>query len=176
MSLDLQVIQGARLSVGQRRAVVDLCTLCFEEDMEELLATFRNATHVLGTVERRLVSHALWITRWLQVGTGPLLRTAYVEAVATHPAFRRRGYAAAVMNRLASEIEDYDLAALSPFSVAYYARLGWELWRGPLFIRRGGRRIRSPEDEDVMILRLPETSDIDLTRPLSAEWREGELW
>jgi hypothetical protein len=56
-----------------------------------------------------------------------------------------------------------------------YARLGWEFWRGPLFIRRAGRLIPTP-DEEVMILRLPKTPPLDLEAPLSVEWREGELW
>jgi aminoglycoside 2'-N-acetyltransferase I len=80
------------------------------------------------------------------------------------------------MKRLAQEIRAYDLGGLSPFSVAYYARLGWELWRGPLFIRTDDGLLPTLEAEDVMILRLPNTPDLDLDAPLSAEWREGELW
>jgi aminoglycoside 2'-N-acetyltransferase I len=80
------------------------------------------------------------------------------------------------MRRLADEVRDYDLAALCPSSPGYYVRLGWELWRGTLFIRTPEGPVRSPEDEEVMILRLPKTPDLDLTAPLSADWREGELW
>jgi hypothetical protein len=47
-----------------------------------------------------LVNHAFSVTRWLQCGTLPPLRTAYVEAVATVDAYRRRGSAAAVMRKL----------------------------------------------------------------------------
>ena len=67
------------------------------------------------------------------------------------------------------------LFASSPSFAVTYARLGWEFWRGPLFIRRADRLIPTP-DEDVMILRLPKTPPLDLEAPLSAEWREGELW
>jgi len=94
----------------------------------------------------------------------------------TEEAYRDRGFATAMMRRLASEIRDFDLAALSPFSVAYYERLGWELWRGPLWIRTEDGPLPSPADEAVMILRLPHTPILDLRQPLSAEWREGELW
>jgi aminoglycoside 2'-N-acetyltransferase I len=80
------------------------------------------------------------------------------------------------MKRVAEEIKDFELGALSPFSVAYYERLGWELWRGPLLIRTDEGLVRTPRDGDVMILRLPRTPDLDLYAPLSAEWREGELW
>lgn len=164
------------LSDADRRAIISLCNRAFEEDLEPLFNTFVDATHVLGYWDGSLVSHALWITRSLQVGAGPLLRTAYVEAVATEPAYRHRGLATAIMKRLADEIQDFDLAALSPFSPAYYERLGWELWRGPLFVRTENGLSPFPGDEEVMILRLPGTPDLDLGAPLSAEWREGELW
>jgi hypothetical protein len=35
--------------------------------------------------------------------------------------------------------------------------------------------ISTPE-EQIMILQLPQTPPLDLTLPLSAEWREGEVW
>jgi aminoglycoside 2'-N-acetyltransferase I len=103
------------------------------------------------------------------------LRTAYVEAVATEPAFQRRGFATAVMQRVAHAIGDFDLGGLSPSEVGFYERLGWELWRGPLSIRSAAGLIPTP-NERVMILRLPRTPPLDLHSPLSAEWREGELW
>jgi RNA polymerase-binding transcription factor len=55
----------------------------------------------------------MWVTRSLQ-STGRALRTAYVEAVATYPGHRRRGFASALLTRLVEEVGDYDLAALSP--------------------------------------------------------------
>jgi aminoglycoside 2'-N-acetyltransferase I len=141
-----------------------------------LLASFSDATHLLGVVDGVLTSHALWYTRWLQAGDGPLLRTAYIEDVATEEPYRGRGYASMLMRRLAEEVKEYDLAALSPSDSAFYTRLGWELWRGPLCIRTAAGLLPSPPDEEVMILRLPQTPALDVYAPLSAEWRVGELW
>ena len=107
--------------------------------LEPLFNTFGAATHVLGYCDQTLVSHAMWVTRWLQTGTLPVMRTAYIEMVATDQAYRGRGFASAVMRRVAHEIQDFDLGALCPSSVAYYERLGWERWRGPLFIRTDRR-------------------------------------
>ncbi len=180
LRLQLQVVSGNLLSPQTRSEVVDLCSRAFEEDYDSLLATFHGAVHVLGRLGPKLVTHALWVTRWLQVGTKPLMRTAYVEGVATEAAYRNRGFATAAMKRIVEEIkesQDFDLAGLAPFSVAYYERLGWELWRGPLFIRMDeGLLPCSKAEGDVMILRLPNMPDLDLATPLSAEWREGELW
>jgi aminoglycoside 2'-N-acetyltransferase I len=104
------------------------------------------------------------------------MRTAYIEAVDTEKEYQNRGFAATVMKCVAEEIQVFGLGALSPFSVAYYERLGWELWRGSLFVRTDEGLVRTPRDGDVMILRLPRTPFLDLYAPLSAEWREGELW
>jgi len=173
--LTIQVVQSTSLSEIDRKRIIALCNRAYGEDIEPLFNTFVGATHVLGYYNG-LVSHALWVTRYLQVGNAPFLRTAYIEAVATDPAYRNRGFATAIMNCIANEIQDYELAALSPSSVTFYERLGWELWRGPLFIRTENGLLSSSDEEQVMILRLPRTPLLDLSAPLSAEWREGELW
>ena len=174
---DIKVIHSRLTSGILRREIVSLCNRAYEQDMETLFETFADATHILGYYNDLLVCHALWVTRYLQVGTNPMLRTAYVEAVATEADFRNRGFASAIMKYTIGEIQEYELAALSPFNVEYYERLGWERWHGPLFIRtREGNLLPSPDDEEVMIYRLPQTPGLDLSAPLSAEWREGELW
>ena len=71
----------------------------------------------------------------------------------------------------------WDLAALSTSQTAFYARVGWELWQGPLAIRRGDSLEPTPPDEQVMIRRLPRTpATLVSTSLLTAEWRVGELW
>lgn len=181
-TLRLDVIPASQLTAGECDEIIDLCSRAYEEDFEVYRALlFQNAVHVRGWIDDVLVTHALWLTRWLQLETGTMLKTAYIEAVATDQAFRNRGYASRVMRRVAAEIQDFDIAGLSPFSERYYARLGWEKWRGPLLIRQNGKLLPTPPDEDgdeecLMILRLPKTPDLDLDSPISIEWREGEVW
>jgi GNAT superfamily N-acetyltransferase len=173
--LVLKIIPKDQLSDADTAAIIDLCSLAFEEDYTPYMQTFVDPMHVLARLDGKLVSHALWITRWLQVSDGPLLRTAYVEGVATADSFRRQGLATAVMEHLAQEIADFEIGALSPADTSLYARLGWEFWQGPLFHRKAGRLVPDP-DEAVMILRLPKTPNLDLAFPVSVEWREGEIW
>jgi GNAT superfamily N-acetyltransferase len=174
--LVLEVVAGDRLTAAERAAVLALCSQAYGEDYEPYLKIFRDPLHVLAWLAGELVSHALWITRWLQIQGGPLLRTAYVEAVATTEAQRGRGFASAVMQHLAAQIGDYDMGALSPADTTLYARLGWEYWQGPLFTRTAAGWQPDPPEERVMILRLPNTPALDLYVPLSVEWREGEVW
>ena len=172
----IDVVEGQQLSAEERSNIITMSSRAFEEDLKPMFDVFSQPTHVLGYQAGKLVSHALWITRWLELNHNRMLRTAYVEAVATEEAYRRRGYASLIMRRVQKEIQDYQLGALSPFRVGFYERLGWELWRGPLYIRTETGEIPSPTDEEVMIFRLPNTPDLDLTAALSAEWREGEVW
>jgi aminoglycoside 2'-N-acetyltransferase I len=174
-SLRIEIVQADRLAPDLLASIHDLCNRAYEEDLEYLFSTFKDASHVLGFLDTRLVSHAMWVTRWLQPGDGPLLRTAYVEMVATEPGFERRGFATAVMQRLASAIADFELGGLCPAEPALYAKLGWVFWRGPLSIRTPDGLVPTTE-ERVMILRLPKTPALDLDLPLSGEWREGEVW
>ena len=93
------------------------------------------------------------------------------------PCYERRGFASAVMRTLVSRVATFQLAALCPSDrgQALYSRLGWERWIGPLSIRQDAGVIETPE-ESVMIYRLPLSPPLDLTVPMSAEWRPGELW
>lgn len=175
--LQLAIVPGDAAPADIRAEILDLCNAAYGEDLTELFGTFGPATHVLGRIGGRLVSHAMWVTRWLQPEGDEPLRTAYVEMVATHPDHQRRAYASAVMRRLVEEISrEYALAALCTGTEAFYARLGWTLWRGPLAIRRPEGGLLPTPDERIMVMAVSHRPLPDLDAPLSAEWRRGELW
>jgi aminoglycoside 2'-N-acetyltransferase I len=173
--LTVEVKPLASLSQIEYNQVISLCSQAYEEDFGPYLISFDKPTHVLGKLGEKLVSHALWITRWLQIENGLTLRTAYVEAVATEASYRCLGYASLVMQQLAEEIQKFDLGALSPAETSLYTHLGWEYWQSPLFARRGSEWIRVP-GENAMILRTSKTPALDLSLPISIEWREGDVW
>jgi aminoglycoside 2'-N-acetyltransferase I len=176
-NLEIHVRSSAELSAQARDEILALCDRAYGEDLRPAFDAFVEPVHVLAMVEGTIVSHALWVTRWLVPRGSAPLRTAYVEAVATDPVHERRGFASAVMRTLVSRVATFQLAALCPSDrgQALYCRLGWERWIGPLSIRQGAGVIETPE-ESVMIYRLPWSPPLDLTEPLSAEWRPGELW
>jgi aminoglycoside 2'-N-acetyltransferase I len=103
------------------------------------------------------------------------MRTAYIEGVATDEPYRKLGFASEVMKRLAQEITYFEIAGLCTGVPDLYSRLGWRIWTGPLFNRKGGELIPT-SGGPVMILILSNTPEIDLSAPLSIEWREGEVW
>jgi len=175
-TLSLQVKKAAEINKQEYAEIIELCGSAYNTDYGPFMATFPDPTHVLGRVEGKLVSYALWVTRWLQNEGSPPWRTAYVEGVATDERYRRRGYASTVMQRIAEEIKDFDIGGLCTGHYELYSKLGWQLWRGPLFIRTDKGLIATPEEKGVMVLALPKTPLLDLDTSLSAEWREGELW
>ncbi len=179
------VVRTDDLGEGERAAIIALCNAAFAaaDDPADFQALFQfvppGSTHILAHLAGELVGHACWVTRWLQPGDRPPLRTAYVEAVCVAPAHQGRGLGSTLMERVAAEIarcEAFELAALSPARPSFYRRLGWEPWTGPLAIRTERGLDPTPDDECVLILRLPRTPDLDLTALLTAEWRPGEPW
>jgi aminoglycoside 2'-N-acetyltransferase I len=122
-----------------------------------------------------LVSHAVVTTRWLQPDGQPELKTAYVDAVATLPAYQGQGYGSAVMLELANRIDDYSIGCLETERAGFYERLGWELWRGPLAGRSEQGLIPTPDQKGVMVLRLSQTPALDLDQGLTIECQTGEL-
>ncbi len=175
MDLAIFVVHSTDLAQSQATAVVELCGSVFNIDYQYLLDLVPLRMHVLGYVDGRLVAHALWLDRPMRVGDGPWVTAAYVEGVATHPDYRRRGYGEAVMRRLQDEIGGYRFGSLSPAVEPWYVKLGWERWQGPLHIDHDGE-ISETRDETVLVYRTPHTEVLDLAQPLTAAWRPFELW
>ncbi len=167
------------LSSSTGAEIVELCVSAHqEEDFRNLfIYAPSGGWHFLGYQGERLVSHAMATTRWLQPEGQPVLKTAYVDAVATLPADQGKGYASAVIQRLAHEIEDeYVIAGLETERHTFFERLGWELWRGPLAGRSEEGLIPTPDQRGIMILRLPATPPLDLDLQLTIECQPERIW
>ena len=139
--------------------------------------------HAIGGVHFYLeedgepVVHASVVERRLETA-GRAFRTGYVEAVATRPDRRRRGLASRVMQAATAHVmEEYELGGLCTGENDFYARFGWETWRGATFVRTDDGLVRTgDEDGSVMILRAGPSADVDLDGTISCEWRSGDVW
>jgi aminoglycoside 2'-N-acetyltransferase I len=147
-----------------------------EPDFENLFSYLpEDGLHVLAWRGEALIGHAVVTTRWLQAGGGPRLRTAYVDAVATSPDSQGQGVGSGVMEHLASLVTEWDIACLETERESFYARLGWEVWRGPLAGRTDVGLIPTPDQTGIMILRLPNSPHLDLEAPLTIEVNQ-RIW
>ena len=155
-----------------------MCIAAHENDDFNNLFTFipSGGRHFLAFRGLELVSHAVVTTRWAQPSGQRVLRTAYVDAVATLPEYQGLGHGSAVMRRLAAEIDDYEIACLQTDRPGFYERLGWEVWRGALAGRSEGGLIPTPQQRGVMVLRLPRTPPLDLELQLTIECQPERIW
>lgn len=154
-----------------RSHVIRLCVEAHAEpDFENLFSYLPDdGLHVLASIDDTLVGHAVITTRWLQAGVAPLMRTAYVDAVASSPQHRGQGIGTSLMARLALEVSGWDIACLETERQSFYERLGWEEWRGPLAGRTDSGLMPTPDQTGIMVLRLPNTPTLDLRELLTIE-------
>ena len=174
----LREVPTAELAPGERLRLRALLDVAFggyftDDDWDHALG----GTHVVIEVDDIIVSHASVVPRRLDL-IDRALSAGYVESVATHPLFQRRGYAAAAMERIAGVIHDtYDIGALSTGVPDFYLQLGWERWEGMTFVNAPEGHVRTmEEDGGVLVLRTPRTGAIDLTAPITCDYRFGDVW
>lgn len=177
-AMTLTFAQTEELDADTRAAIIQLCIAAHQEaDFNNLFSYIpAGGRHFLAYRAGELVSHAVVTTRWLQPADQPLLKTAYVDAVATLPLYQGQGYGSGVMEHLAENIADYEIACLETDIPAFYAQLGWELWRGPLNGRSEHGLIPTPAQTGIMILRLARTPILDLDGALTIECQGGRIW
>ncbi len=172
------VLATEDLPPAQRSSVIDVCIAAHDiDDFKNLFTNIPSGgRHFLAYRGPELVSHAVVTTRGVQPEGQRVLKTAYVDAVSTLPTYQRRGYGSAVMNRLAAEIDDYEIACLQTDRTGFYERLRWEVWRGPLAGRSADGLIPTPEQRGVMVFRLPQTPPLDLDTQLTIERQPSRIW
>ncbi len=143
------------------------------EDWEHTLGGW----HVTVVEAGAVVAHAAVTARTLHINN-QVFRSGYVEGVATMPARQGRGLGSMVMSEATNVVRtNFELGALSTGRHGFYERLGWERWRGPTFVRRGSRVVRTPdEDAGVMVLRFGTSQTVDLAAGISCEDRRGDDW
>jgi aminoglycoside 2'-N-acetyltransferase I len=175
----VNIVATEAISEAQRAEIIEVCVTAHEvEEFRRMFTYFipSGGRHFLAFRGTELVSHAVVTTRWAQPHGHPELRTAYVDAVSTLPAYQGHGYGSATMTCLAANIDDYEIACLQTDKAGFYERLGWELWRGPLAGRGEDGLIPTPEQRGVMVRRLPRTPAIDLDAPMSIERQPDRIW
>jgi len=133
--------------------------------------------HVIAEADGRLVAHASVVQRELHTA-GHRLRTGYVEAVATRPSHQREGLGSLVIGEVGELIDrTHRLGALATGVVGFYERLGWVAWGGQTSVRTEMGLVRTPEEDGNVFVRLtPHVPELDLSAPISCEWRPGDVW
>ena len=163
-------------------AIRELLAVAFGSDEEERFTDDDwdhavGGTHFVLELDGRIVTHASVVERELHVGGRPL-RTGYVEAVATVQDRQGAGFGTLVMADVTAFIRDrFELGALGTGRHRFYGRLGWRTWTGPAFVRTASGLERTPdEDGYILVLATPSSPQLDLSAPISCDWRPGDVW
>ena len=133
--------------------------------------------HFVLDLDGQIIVHASVVQRELHVDDRPL-RTGYVEAVATAPERQGEGFGSLVVGEVTSYVKDnFELGALGTGRHRFYERLGWLTWKGPSSVRTAAGSIRTPEEDGyILVLPTPSSPPLELTAPISCEWRRGDVW
>lgn len=178
MSFEVVAVPTEDLTEPQRADIIAVCIRAHGSEAFRDLFSFipSGGRHFLGFDDSELVSHAVVTTRWAEPEGERVLKTAFVDAVATRPQRQGEGFGTAVMRELADGVTDYEVGCLQTDRASFYNRLGWELWLGPLGGRDGDRIVPTPNQRGVMVLRLPSTPPLEVTRGLTIECQPSRIW
>lgn len=178
----LRRLSTKELTRSELVAIRALLERAFGSDEEERF-TDADWDHSLGGVHfvldiaGEIVAQASVVERELHIG-GRTLRTGYVEAVATEPERQGAGFGSLVMADMTAWIRDrFELGGLGTGRQGFYQRLGWLTWIGPSSVRMADNERPTPEDDGyIMVLPTPSSPPLDLTAPISCDWRPGDVW
>ncbi len=133
--------------------------------------------HVVVLDRGRVLSHGSVVPRSIWIDERKLA-AGYVEGVATPVHSQGQGFGSLVMAEVARIIrETYERGVLSTGSPSFYARLGWQCWEGPTWVRTKTGPVRTPDDDGgVMILRTPSTAEVSVSASIACEERSGDDW
>jgi aminoglycoside 2'-N-acetyltransferase I len=168
----------ADLGAGLLREVRALLDTAFaggftEQDWDHALG----GVHVLLRDGGVLAGHAAVVARRVLHG-GRALRTGYVEAVAVHRGYRRRGYGGVLMDEVGRLVRGgYQLGALAATEMAapLYRGRGWRCWSGRCRSLTPDGVVDTPDAEGTVYL-LPVSVKLDPADPLTCDWRDGDVW
>lgn len=175
--MQLRTAHTAELDAATLTAARALLDDVFEDMTDQDWEHALGGTHALVWEDAELIGHASLIQRRL-LHCGRALRTGYVEGVGVREDRRRRGHGAALMGALEEVLSRaYDVGALGAAEGAaeFYAARGWQLWQGPSSALTP-TGIQPTEADDGSIYVFPLSAPLDLSRELTCDWRDGDVW
>jgi len=175
------MVASDELSPDEVAAIREMLRAAFEGDPDGEFTDedWEHATgglHFILEEDGVIAAHASVVERELHTG-GHSLATGYVEVMAVRPDLQRRGFGSTVMREVGEYIDrTFRLGALGG-DPPFYERLGWVVWKGPTFVRTESGLVPTPEEDGFVLVRLtPASPELDLSAPISCEWRPGDVW
>jgi aminoglycoside 2'-N-acetyltransferase I len=175
---EIDVVATAGVSTSDLARLRTLLNEAFDGDFsDEDWDHAQGGWHAIAFEDGLPVAHAAVVPRQMHVGEW-VLAAGYVEAVATAPTAQGCGHGSRVMMAAMETIRHgFDMGALSTSRCGFYERLGWERWEGPTYVIRDGRRVRTADEDDgIMVLRFGPRQGIPLDAAIACHARPGDDW
>jgi predicted N-acetyltransferase YhbS len=160
MTMKTEVHAARQLAAADRQQLEDMLNRAFAgDDFGWQLQWSENDWSLLLRTENEIVCHVGVVDRTITVGGRPL-RVGGVGAVATAPAWQRRGCARQLMETTAIFMRDElhltaGLLICGDSRVPFYGRLGWQAVPGPLLFDQPQGKVTVPTN--IMVLLFGET-------------------
>jgi nodulation protein A len=161
VTMKTEIQAAGQLTAADQRLLEDMLNRAFaDDDFGRELRWTENDWSLLLRTENEIVCHVGVVDRTITVGGQPL-RVGGVGAVATAPAWQRRGCARQLMQAAAAFMREelYMPAGLlicGGSRVPYYGRLGWQTVPGPLLIDQPQGKVEMLTN--IMVLLFGETA------------------
>jgi aminoglycoside 2'-N-acetyltransferase I len=178
--VDIRTAHTAELDAATLREIRTMLEDAFAGDFDD--ADWDHSlggVHAIVSEDGRVIGHGSVVQRRL-LHAGRAWRTGYVEAVGVRPDRRGRGHATAMMTELERVLRGaYELGALSSshgVERLYRAR-GWLPWQGPTAVLTPTGIERTPDDDgSTHVFPIVTAPALNLTAPLTCDWRDGDVW
>lgn len=143
-----------------------------DDDFEHLYG----GIHIIASANTIIIGHAALIPRTIHIDGSPY-QVGYIEGVAVASTYQRQGIGAQIMRQITDmAAHDFVVAMLSTGEHDFYARFGWQRFKGESYVDNHGTIERTAdEDEGLMVL----TNLTHLNQPGIAwvcDWRTGDVW
>ncbi|KXZ71176.1 hypothetical protein AVENLUH5627_01220 [Acinetobacter venetianus] len=90
--MQFKIIAAQDLNQQARQQIAELCFTTFDEDPWSQYAFMQTAVHMVGILDDKIVSHALWTDRIFTLNDCICIKTAYVEYVTTNEICEGKGW------------------------------------------------------------------------------------
>lgn len=154
--IDVRIVENELMDAETWEKVSEVSRLAFAGgDDGGLVWNERDDFRALVTAEGRLVSTIGIVRRVGKVGDQPVLLGG-IGGVATHPEFRKNGYAGLAMGTAGEFMRetmqvDFGLLLCGPHMERYYGKFGWQTVNTPCWAEQPGGKIVL----DAVIMVLP---------------------
>ncbi len=175
--MHIEILRDEELTPELIDATKSLLSEAFEGDFsdEDWEHAF-GGTRFIGTLDERVIAHGAVVARRIWIDDR-VLNAGYVEAIAVSPKHWRQGFGTEMMAEITRYCaENFTLSMLSTDEKGFYRPHGWIDFPGKSFVRIGGEKRRSADEDAGLMYLSTEGAELSEMSTAVCEERSGDAW